>query len=302
VVAPHQGRVAVEFVRETFGLSQVRACNVIGIHRSTFRYRSTREDDPVLRERIKALATTHKRFGYRRIHWRLTRREGFKVNHKRVYRIYKEEGLKVLRKKRKKSLSAARLALDAVLRPNQRWTMDFVEDALASGRKLRTLTIVDEYSRECPRIEADSSLPGARVVRVLDELMATRGKPESLLVDNGPEFIGKALDLWSYNNGVTLHFTRPGKPTDKPHVESFNGKFRDECLNENYFLSVHDARRIIENWRHSYNHDRPHMALKGLTPMEFLERWSALKAELDLVEPSEVREQNQVAPPCRSLT
>jgi putative transposase len=162
--------------------------------------------------------------------------------------------------------------------------MDFVEDALATGRKLRTLTIVDAFSRECPRIEADSSLPCARIVRVLDNLLAIRGKPESLLVDNGPEFIGKALALWAYNNGVTLHFTRPGKPTDKPRVESFHGKFRDECLNENDFLNVHDARRIIEKWRHYYNHDRPQMALTGLTPKEFLDRWTALKVELDPVE------------------
>jgi putative transposase len=170
--------------------------------------------------------------------------------------------------------------------PNQLWSLDFVEDALADGRQLRTLTVVgavdptalDVYSRECPQIEVDTSLPSARVVRVLESLAAQRQLPERLLVDNGPQFVCRTLAEWAERRGVQIAFTRPGKPTDKPHIESFNGKFRDECLNAHYFLSVPDARRLIEAWRLDYNHHRPHSALGGATPMEFLQQVTAVQA------------------------
>ena len=269
MVALRKGREAVSYVREMFGFGERRACRVIGMHRSTLRKPRKRKDDAELREKLRKVAAERTRYGYRRLTWKL-RRDGLLVNHKRVYRIYREEGLAVRRKKRKKLVSAARVGLQPATRVNERWTMDFVEDRLADDRKLRTLTIMDEFSRICPRIEADTSLPGARVVRVLEQLVEVHGKPESLLVDNGPEFIGKALDIWAYKEGVELHFTRPGKPTDKPHVESFNGKFRDECLNANYFLSVADAQRIIEDRRGEYNEERPHCALGNQTPAKFL--------------------------------
>lgn len=271
MVTPRQGREAAAFVQTEFKLSRRRACRVVGLNRSTSYLKSRRPDEGELRDRLRALAGERPRFGYRRLTI-LLRREGRRVNHKRVYRLYRLEGLAVRRKKRKKLVSASRVQQPPVTRPNERWNMDFVEDQLADGRKLRTLTIVDEFSRLCPRIEVDTSLGGARVVRALDELLAVVGKPSCLRVDNGPEFIGKALDIWAYQNGVALDFTRPGKPTDKAHVESFNGKFRDECLNQSYFLSVPDARAIIEAWRVDYNQNRPHSALGGLTPNEFLEQ------------------------------
>lgn len=270
-MTPQQGREAATFVQSEFKLSRRRACRVVGLNRSTSYLKSRRPDESELRDRLRALAGERPRFGYRRLTI-LLRREGREVNHKRIYRLYRLEGLAVRRKKRKKLVSAARVTTPPLTRPNERWNMDFVEDQLADGRKLRTLTIVDEFSRICPRIEVDTSLPGFRVVRALDELSCTYGKPKYLKVDNGPEFIGKALDLWCYQNGVLLDFSRPGKPTDKAHVESFNGKFRDECLNQSYFLSVPDARAIIEAWRLDYNQFRPHSALGNLTPNEFLEQ------------------------------
>lgn len=275
-MTPQQGREAASFVQAEFLLSRRRACRVVGLNRSTSYLKSRRPDEGEIRKRLRSLAGERPRFGYRRLTI-LLRREGHQVNHKRVYRLYKIEGLAVRRKKRKKLVSAIRVQTPTLTRPNERWNMDFVEDQLADGRKLRTLTIIDEFSRVCPRIEVDTSLPGLRVVRALDELAETHGKPKYLKVDNGPEFIGKALDLWCYQNGVFLDFSRPGKPTDKAHVESFNGKFRDECLNQSYFLSVPDAKAIIEAWRIDYNQNRPHSALKNLTPNEFLEQVEGLR-------------------------
>jgi putative transposase len=250
------------------------------LHRSTARLVSRRKEDSVLLERLKQLAAERPRFGYRRL-TTLLRREGMLVNPKKVYRLCTKEGLLVRPKKRKpRTRSSFRPEVPALERPNQLWSLDFVEDALADGRKLRTLTIVDVYSRECPQIEVDTSLPGLRVVRVLEKLASRRQFPERLLVDNGPEFICRALAEWATKRGVLIAFTRPGKPTDKPHIESFNGRFRDECLNAHYFLSVPDARQIIEAWRFDYNHYRPHSALGGATPMEFLQQVDANQAPL----------------------
>lgn len=276
MVAPRKGREAVRFVREQFGVSERRACRIIGVHRATARRRLLRRDDTELRSRIRAVAAERPRFGYRRIGVLVNRGQAERANHKRVYRLYREEGLSVRRKRRKKAVAATqRPLLTTLTAPNQRWNLDFVEDATADGRKLRTLTIVDEFSRECPWIAVDRSLTGHRVVAVLEMLSELRGgRPRELLVDNGPEFIGLALDRWAYEKGVVVHFTRPGKPTDKAHVESFNGKFRDECLNQNFFLSVPDARAIIEAWRVDYNTVRPHSSLGQLTPAEFLERYT----------------------------
>ena len=200
------------------------------------------------------------------------------MNHKHVYRLYREEGLAVRPRKRKR-LKAARTPLGMPVRADEVWTMDFIQDALASGRKFRTLNLMDGYTREALRIEADTSLAGVRVVRVLAQLRETRGVPERIQVDNGPEFISRVVDQWAFEQGVELHFIDPGKPTQNAHIESFNGKFRDECLNENWFMSLEEARMKIEAWRRDYNQVRPHSALGYQTPEEFAARAAAAEKE-----------------------
>jgi len=214
------------------------------------------------------LAARRPRFGYRRLTI-LLRREGWVANHKRVYRVYRQEGLAVRRKRRKKLAAGARVVLPLPVRPNERWSMDFMGDTLASGRTFRTLNIVDDASRECLAIEVDTSLSGCRVTRVLDRIAATRPLPVMIVSDNGPEFTSKVLDAWAYARRVQLHFIRPGKPVENAFVESFNGKFRDECLNENWFLGLADAREKIETWRLDYNQVRPHSSLGDRTPTEY---------------------------------
>jgi putative transposase len=196
-------------------------------------------------------------------------REGLQVNHKRVYGVYREAGLQVRRRRRKRLTRGQRVPLPLPSRRGERWPMDFMVDTLADGRGFRTLNIVDDFTRECVAIEVDRSLPGLRVVRVLDRLADTTGPPDILLMDNGPEFSGRVLDTWAYARGVQLRFIRPGKPIENAFVESFNGKFRDECLNEHWFASVAEARVLIEAWRVDYNTVRPHSALHGATPEQF---------------------------------
>ena len=191
------------------------------------------------------------------------------INHKRTERLYREEGLSLRLKKRKRRPAALRLPLDRPQRPNQRWSMDFVHDKLFNGRKFRILTVVDDFSRECPLIEVDTSLGGYRVARALDQLIAQRGKPQVITVDNGPEFAGKALDAWAFGHGIKLNFIRPGKPVENCYIESFNGRLRDECLNQSWFTSLFEARQQIESWRVDYNEVRPHSSLGDLTPTEF---------------------------------
>jgi putative transposase len=199
----------------------------------------------------------------------LLRREGWAVNHKRVERLYRQEGLSLRRKRRKKAASHLRVVLPAPTRINERWSMDFVTDSLVNGRRFRALTIVDDHSRESVAIESDFSLTGERVARLLDRLEAMRGLPEVITVDNGPEFAGRALDAWAYARNIKLHFIRPGKPVENAYIESFNGRFRDECLNEHVFRTIDEARIVIEAWRDDYNRHRPHSSLGNLTPEEF---------------------------------
>ena len=196
----------------------------------------------------------------------MLRREGFVVNHKKVYRLYREEGLAVRRRKREKLAGAERVMPSLPECRNQCWSMDFVLDSLSEGRRIRVLTLVDNYSRECLALEVGTSLPGARVVRVLEQVSRIRGKPKTIVVDNGPEFAGKALDAWAYENGVGLHFIAPGKPVQNVYIESFNGKFRDECLNEHWFSSIAEAESVVEAWRQDYNTVRPHSCLWYRTP------------------------------------
>jgi putative transposase len=250
------------------GHSERRACALAGLRRSTCRYKHRRRDPAALSTRLHELASERPRFGYRRLHV-LLRREGHAVNRKRVYRLYKTAGLAVRRRRRRKLRATRPLPIIVLERPNQRWSMDFVHDYLTDGRRLRTLNIVDAFTRECLAIEVDTSLPAARVVRVLDRLVWEYGLPESLRVDNGPEFISTALDRWAFQHGVALDFIQPGKPTQNAHVESFNGHFRDECLAQAHLATVPRARAEIELWRVDYNCVRPHSSLGYLTPKAF---------------------------------
>ena len=268
MVSPQAKRAAVTVLMTERDFGVTRACGLVGISRSLFRYRSRRSDSGPLRDRIEAIAATKRRYGYRRVYLRL-RREGWEVNRKRVYRLYREAGLAVRRRKRKRIGVFERKPLPKPTAANVSWSMDFVADGLIGGRRLRCLAIVDDCTRECLAIEVDTSLPGLRVKTVLDRLADNRGLPQSITVDNGPEFDGKVLDQWAYRTGVQLSFIRPGKPNENAYIESFNGKFRDECLNEHWFISLAHARRIIEAWRIEYNTERPHSSLGNRTPQEF---------------------------------
>jgi putative transposase len=249
-----------------------KACGLIGISRSLCGYQSKRPDDGPLKERLCDLAAQKRRYGYRRLHVLLLR-EGIKVNRKRTYRVYREAGLAVRRRKRKRIAGIERVPAATPKAPNISWSMDFVSDGLADGRRLRCLNIVDDFTRECLAIEVDSSLTGRRVVDVMKRLADLRGLPLSITTDNGPEFAGKIMDEWAYTHGVHINFIQPGKPTQNCFVESFNGRFRDECLNEHWFLSMRHAREIIENWRKEYNEERPHSSLQDMTPKEFADRF-----------------------------
>jgi len=268
MVSPQARRTAVAVLMTERGFGVTRACGLVGISRSLYRYRRRRPDSALLRARIEEIAAAKRRYGYRRVYVRL-RREGWQVNRKRVYRLYREAGLAVRRRKRKRIGVFERKPLPKPLAVNVSWSMDFVADGLIGGRRLRCLTIVDDCTRECLAIEVDTSITGVRVQAVLERLADTRGLPQSITVDNGPEFDGKVLDQWSYRTGVRLAFIRPGKPNENAYIESFNGRFRDECLNEHWFISLAHARGIIEAWRIEYNTERPHSSLGNRTPQEF---------------------------------
>ena len=249
-------------------MSERRACRVLGAHRRTMRYqRQVRADEPAVRERLRTLAAERPRWGYRRLHLLLKRELG-SINRKRVQRLYRLEGLAIRRRQRKRVARPPRGAPAPSWRPGAAWAMDFMQDVLADGRRFRTLNVLDMVTRECLAIEVDTSLPGQRVVRLLDQLLLWYGAPKPITLDNGPEFTGQALDVWASQRQVTLEFIEPGRPMQNGYLESFNGKFRDECLNMHWLRSLPDARCIIEDWRQSYNTERPHSALCGRTPTQ----------------------------------
>jgi len=259
---------------ERFGLSVRKACKMIGLSRTSFCYKPvSKPDEEVIVRRLRKLAETRRRFGCPRLHIML-RREGFMINHKRTERIYRQEGLILRIRRRKKLSSLLRTEMPRPQNPNHIWSMDFMRDNLADGRTIKVLSVVDEYTRKCFRIEVDTSINGMRVARALSEIGQIEGLPEIIINDNGPEFISNALDNWAYQRGVKLTFIRPGKPVENAYIESFNGRFRDECLNENWFLTLEHARGIIEKWRVDYNNERPHSSLGYLTPEEFIKQES----------------------------
>jgi putative transposase len=261
----------VTWAIEEKGYSQRRACGLIGMEPKTYRYASIRPDDAGLRSRLRVLAADRRRFGYRRLHI-LLRREGVALNHKKLFRLYREEKLTVRRRGGRKRALGTRAPMTLPQGPNQRWSLDFVSDVLADGRRLRVLVVVDDFTRECLALVADTSLSGRRVVCELDRIVELRGRPLLIVSDNGTELTSHAILLWQEERDVAWHYIAPGKPIQNAFVESLNGRFRDECLNEHVFRGLLMARRIIDAWRDDYNGHRPHTSLGGLTPNEFATR------------------------------
>lgn len=266
---PARKRSLAADLRVAYQVSERRACGVLQFARSSCRYESIAPEQAALKIRLRDLASVRVRYGYRRLHV-LLRREGWAINHKRVYRLYCQENL-AMRMKTPRRHKSCRIRRDrpVACQVNESWSMDFMSDELFNGRRLRLLTIVDDFTRESLAIEVNQRQTGHDVAGVLTRLGTERGLPRTIRVDNGPEFISKALDQWAYWNKVTLDFSRPGKPTDNALIESFNGRFRAECLNESWFLSLDDARQRIESWRMDYNERRPHSSLGDLAPTEF---------------------------------
>ena len=268
MTAPERRRVVTQ-VQAAVGISQRRAIRFTGFPRSTMRYRSVRVPQTALVTRIHALAAERPRWGYRWIH-RLLVREGWLVNRKRVQRLYRAEGLAVRRRRKRRRSAVPRPVRPPLTGPNQRWCLDFIHDTLSTGRRFRCLTVLDEYSREALAIHAAYSIPSATVIAVREQLRRERGLSAVLITDNGSEFTSRAFDAWAYSRAVKLEFIQPGKPQQNAFIESFNGTFRDDCLNLHWFTSLARARVIIETWRHDYNHIRPHSSLGERTPSEFL--------------------------------
>jgi putative transposase len=264
---------------DRFGVSSRRACKTIPMHRSTFTYKARKADQLPLRMRLRELAETRRRYGYRRLTV-LLQREGWAVNHKRVYELYRRENLAVRTKKRKKRASHVRVVPATPTGPDQRWCMDFVTDRLEDGHYFRMLTVVDVFTRECVALHADRHLSGRKVAQVLERVGAGRGLPHEITVDNGTEFFSKAMDAWCHARNVRLDFIRPGRPTENGYIESFNGKLRDECLNAELFSDLLDARQKLEAWRRDYNENRPHSSIRNLTPVEYANSVRAERGQL----------------------
>lgn len=268
MVTPAARREAVAHLRLAYEVSERRACTTVGTDRASVRYRSTRPDDADIRARLRELAAQRRRFGYRRLHILLTR-EGLIMNHKKLRRLYREERLAVRRRGSRKRAIGTRAPMALPQGPNQRWSLDFLSDAFADGRRFRILAIVDDFTRECLALVADTSLPGLRVVRELEAVVASRGRPAMIVSDNGTELTSMAMLRWSQERQVAWHYIAPGKPQQNAFVESFNGRLRDELLNETLFTSLAHAREALSFWRDDYNTVRPHSGLGNLTPAAY---------------------------------
>ncbi len=259
-------------MQQEYAFSERRACRLLTLAVSSYRYEA-RDDDEPLRTQLVELARAKPRYGYRRLHV-LLRRAGEVVNHKRVHRVYREAGLMLRRKKRKHCRRAA-VPLRVCTAPNQEWALDFVHDAVASGRTIRVLSVEDAYTRECLALEVDSSFASRRLTRVLEAIVAERGAPQSIRCDNGPEMTSRHMLAWCVERQIELANIEPGKPTQNGRLESFNGRLREECLNVSWFENLFDARRKVTAWKEEYNQERPHSSLGYLTPAEFARQWSA---------------------------
>src|SRR6204780_1012577 len=271
MVGPAVKREGVAHLRAVMGLSERRACSIVSADRKMVRYRSCRPPDTELRTQLRDLANERKRFGYRRL-FVLLRQQGEASGINRIYRLYREEGLTVRRRRARRRAVGARAPILVEAKVNARWSLDFVHDQFACGRRFRILNIVDDVTRECLAAIPDTSISGQRVARELTALIERRGKPGMIVSDNGTEFTSTAILAWAEDQRVAWHYIAPGKPTQNGFVESFNGRMRDECLNEHLFANLPEARRIIEAWRTDYNTLRPHTSLEGLTPTEFAAR------------------------------
>ena len=280
MVTPAAERKAVAHLVEHHKMSERRACKAIGCCRMTIRYETIRPDDGALRERMKAIAHERRRFGYRRLHVMLGR-EGFVVNHKRLFRLYREEKLKVRRRGGRKRAMGTRRPIETPLAPNLRWSLDFVSDQLTDGRRFRILTVIDNCTRECLAMVADTSLSGHRVARELDAIIRLRGRPDMIVSDNGTEYTSNAILAWTDRTDVGWHYIAPGKPQQNGLNESFNGRLRDELLNETLFSSLAHARAALETWRGDYNTERPHSKIGWQTPASYAETFSS-RRDLEL--------------------
>jgi putative transposase len=270
VVGPEAKKQIAVYVQQAYKISERWAFEIAQLNRSSGRYKNHGADNSSLSERIKALALERRRFGYRRI-FCLLRREGYCVNKKKVYRLYRTAGLSVHRRKSRKKARGSRLERQPVTGPNQRWSLDFVFDQLSDGRRIKLMTIVDEYTRENLGVEVERSIKGVDVVRILDKVIGTRGKPGQIQSDNGSEFTSNVVLGWVHQRGIEWRYIEPGKPVQNSYIESFNGRIRDECLNENWFETLHEAKTLIEIWRKDYNETRPHGSLNGLSPSAYAE-------------------------------
>jgi putative transposase len=286
VVTPVAKREAAAHLKDGHGMSERRACRTIGADRMSVRYRSRRPDDLRLRERMVAIARERRRFGYRRLHVML-KREGFVVNHKRIFRIYREEGLKVKKRGGRKRALGTRTPMPPASAPNDRWSLDFVADQFVCGRRFRILAIFDDATRECLAAVADVSLSGIRTARELSRLLAWRGVPKSIVSDNGTELTSNAILAFAAETKIDWHYIDPGKPTQNAFVESFNSRLRDEFLNETLFTSLSQARFALEDWRRDFNEVRPHSGIGWKTPAEYADDLRAQRAKaLELLDGS----------------
>lgn len=268
MVTPAARREAVAHLCDTHGVSQRRACSTVGADRTSVRYRSVRPDDRAIRDRLRELAAERRRFGYRRLHI-LLGREGVHLNHKKLRRLYREERLQVRRRSGRKRALGTRAPMTLPQGPNQRWSLDFLSDTLTDSRRFRILAVVDDFTRECLCLVADTSLSGVRVARELDALVDLRGTPLTIVSDNGTELTSMAILRWSQEARIAWHYIAPGKPTQNAFIESFNGRLRDELLNETLFRSLDHAREMLAFWKDDYNTVRPHSALGNLPPAAY---------------------------------